>query len=233
MTVATIEEYCADCGTILYSEEDLDSGFCGDCEPCHYCTYCDESFGWRDMYDEGMCHDCRDQRDWCYDCEEWKPYSDFDDGDGGTCNACLAVWFDNHISNTAPGRVSWEDYAVWAEKSREYDFGCGFDCNGKCADARVESYPAWPHTDGRACCQDCARNHGYLVYIAPEALETVKALYDDNTGFWRPGGCTLPAKYRSITCLEYSCSAAERSDQRDNAGISGWRRSRPELVQLS
>jgi hypothetical protein len=230
MTITTIEAartFCADCGIILESNDELDSGFCQDCVPIHACNYCKGVFDWCDMHDEGICYGCEEERELCYECDEWKPFADFGEYGGCICCDCHVDWFDYKVSDTAPGGASWEDYEAWAEESRQYDFGCDFDCNG-CVAQRDND-----NRSERGCCDYCAYNHGYLDHIKREALPTVKALYSDKTGFWTPTGCALPAKWRSITCLEYSCGTARDNDKRDHADIEAWMHARQKLVQLS
>jgi hypothetical protein len=115
---------------------------------------------------------------------------------------------------------SWAAWAEYAEHVKEVDFGCNFDCNGKCARTRSEDR-SWESGRGKkACCVGCSYNWGYLDTIPAEALELVEELFDGKDGFWRPGGCILPHKYRSSICLRYKCGAKTRSDGSDNVGLT-------------
>ena len=58
---------------------------------------------------------------------------------------------------------------------------------------------------------------GYLRVLPRDAIETVRALFDDENGFWRPTGCALPRKWRSNTCLTYRCESAAINGGEDSA----------------
>ena len=103
-------------------------------------------------------------------------------------------------SDTAEHGVDWAEYAECAKLAKSLDFGCDFGPNG-CA----IGHP-------RNCCADCSSSYGYLRVIPKEAVETVKALFDKETGFWTPSGCVLPVEYRSPTCLSFYCDCALKSE---------------------
>ena len=111
------------------------------------------------------------------------------------------------VSESAPRGMTWKVWAEIAEFSETVDFGCGFDCNGKCTSIRMGP-SNWTNREESACCSDCANSSGYLQDIPIEAVATVKAIFDENTGFWAPGGCRLPRKWRSYACLTYRCYRA-------------------------
>lgn len=227
MTTATIKSkalHCCDCGSSVYPEEEGDSGYCNDCNPQHTCAVCDDLFGRRDMGDVSICDNCINTHSYCIGCFKWLPCDDFA---GQYCRNCHYKAWDCRVSDEAPGGVSWEDYEAWAEKSCEFDFGCGFNCDG-CVAMRSGNSAA-----KHGCCVNCAGMHGYLCNVKREALPTVKALYDENAGFLTPTGCALPVKWRSLTCLHYSCDIAKRNEKRDSDGIKAWMGSRSALVQLS
>ncbi len=230
MPTATIEAdkvLCEYCNTYVDPADMADEFACNDCYTWHTCTICGGQFHDDDMAEYDICTDCAVDHERCDNCLEWTGAEDFV---GRRCYGCHTSRLDDMVCDHAPDGVSWEDWTAWAEKSASLDFGCNFDCAGKCAKARSTKNTRWLLLNSRACCTDCADHTGYLVYIAPESLEIVKALYNDDTGFWRPGGCALPASCRSNTCLTYVCGSARRSDNYDNAGVVAWEN---ELVQLS
>lgn len=179
------------------------------CSECEYevdpACYDDEA---------GMCENCYyDLYKECHNC-----YEMFDRNDCGDqlCPDCRANRWDNMAHANAPTDASWEDWSEFAEFTRTIDYGCKFDCEGECSGTREGD---WRGSNGRGCCRDCAKNHGYLNQLPGHAVETVSNLYDDSKGFWRPGGCVLPVEYRSHICLTYCCHATSRKRNADTAGI--------------
>jgi hypothetical protein len=180
------------------------------CKPCG----CDVSL---DVYDANweMCVDCTD--DLIADCHSCGSYYLYAEGNGYNCPDCVVNPFSRKACTTTHSDIAWVDWADFAESTRDVDFGCKFDCDGNCSGTRQNM---WGGIDNkRGCCSDCASHLGYLDYLPAEATEEVKALFDDDKGFWRPGGCTLPAKYRSLICLTYHCGTDEQTDNADDKGL--------------
>jgi hypothetical protein len=112
----------------------------------------------------------------------------------------------------------------WTERERiaaataTFDYDCRFNAEGGC-----KSYPK-PVKNPRLCCQGCYDSVGYLSTIPAAAVAPLAALFDNKLGFWRPGvGCTMPRKWRSVTCLRYQCgyddAARARRDQLIQIGL--------------
>lgn len=222
---------CIDCGKEFDPADDSRYvGYrgeytCGDCydtfvcEDCGKRAYRDDCGDWD--YLGNYCEDCFFAK-W-FQCEICSKYTEYANGDGRYCNdcnpACNEFW-NTLVSESSDGRVNFVDWAGWAviaEFAGTVDFGCGFDCNGKCASTREERGSDWTNETERACCKSCAGEVGYLRRLPREAIATVRALFDSDTGFWRPNGCILPRKWRSYTCLRYRCHCAEENDKTDSA----------------
>ncbi|MHC4121819.1 MAG: hypothetical protein ACYSWO_30475 [Planctomycetota bacterium] len=176
-----------------------------DCDVCSRC-------GSRHDYDVefDLCVYCRDEEyTICADCGKWVERADcypLDD----ICESCFRSDIVGHIScfvsdDSEDGRT-WAEWADWADKVKNTDFHCDFDCDGKCAGRRDDN-----GYGERGCCNGCAHNIGYLQAVPAGAVETIKALWDNNAGFWTCNGCALPHEYRSRTCLSYQCGIAARN----------------------
>lgn len=187
---------------------------------CVECVICEGEFDQRDcvrLDGYSICPDCAKDNDWkrCWGCGEWinrdEQYNSPNYDDSSVwCGQCLPEeidysagsddFFEDLVSDESDRCTSWEDWAKAADLADEVDFGCRFDENGKCQGSdRWDSAAA-------CCCKDCAGNHGYLGALPVVALETVKRDYDGKTGFWRPGGCILPRKWRGYICQRYRCA---------------------------
>jgi len=184
MPILTTEYECHRCNDPIDEARYWD--YEGLCELCHdeeytVCTVCGETV-FRD--------DCYYRDDICDRCFRRNPldYVDYfvKEGEG----------------------YDWEGHADCAKRAENTDFGCGFDCNGKCEGMRRNTYGK------RGCCAGCADNFGYLNSIPVVAVETVKAAWNEDTGFWTEKGCALPAEYRSRTCLVFQCEHAARAGGR-------------------
>ena len=208
---------CAECGEVA-RYADCSYGVCPVC--LHTCPECDCEVVPSHWYDNpGCCTECYyELYEECHRCSMVFERNDCGDE---LCPDCRANRWDNMAHAKAPTGASWEEWAEFAEFTRTVDFGCKFDCEGECSGTREGD---WSGSNGRGCCRDCARNHGYLDRLPEHAVEEVSNLYDDSKGFWRPGGCVLPAEYRGIVCLTYRCGAKGRKRSDDPAGM--------ELIQL-
>lgn len=175
--------------------------------------------------DEQVCPECDEWVEYCecgnvvecYDCGEYYEAAKMH---GKVCPDCHKTRFSCMVRSEPWMVTDWAAWTEYAEHVKSVDFGCHFDCDGKCACSRDDRDMAdWGGK--KACCVGCASNKGYLDCIPAEALELVESLYDDEDGFWRPGGCTLPHEYRSHTCLNYTCYSDERKGNADNTGLTG------------
>lgn len=103
------------------------------------------------------------------------------------------------------------DYCRITELTAHFKFPCDFK-DGACyryrefrQKDRFESKERY----NKCCCNACGRNIGYLYYL-PNYLWDIRIIagcYNESAGFWRLGtGCILPRRYRSLTCVSYSCS---------------------------
>ncbi len=118
-------------------------------------------------------------------------------------------------SEGGPRDYSWAEWAEIADLTGEIDFGCDFDCNGRCKSTK--NAPPSRLTE-RGCCVHCANCAGYLKEVPIEAVEELEALFSDADGFWRPDGCVLPQAWRSSTCLEYYCGCPGPGEDLDVPG---------------
>jgi len=97
------------------------------------------------------------------------------------------------VSEDAPGGRTWGEWEEIVEFTGEVNYGCDFDDAG-CKKG---------HKKG--CCNSCASMYGYVEQVPVEAVETLKREFDDDDGFWRPWGCAIPRKWRSLICLTHEC----------------------------
>lgn len=209
---------CADC-----RENPVESdtaGQVGLCDSCFRAVYvqCSECRDWdhRDHYDHEtqLCNRCfRDIYTQCYDCDGYFEHNGIV---GHQCPECKANKFQCMERDRGPRNISWVDWADFAQLTHTVDHGCNFDCDGECSGTRNNQ---WRRSNGRGCCRDCSSEHGYLEHLPVGSGDEVKALYDEEMGFWRPGGCTLPVEYRSHICLTYRCGAKSRKYHADNTGL--------------
>jgi hypothetical protein len=116
------------------------------------------------------------------------------------------------ITADGPRGYTWVEWFEIVEFIKEVDYGCQFDGNGCCQE--------FSHRDPMNCCSGCNGTFGYWAVIPPEAVEEVEAIFDDKTGFWRPGGCILPTEYKSAVCLNFQC---DQEAYRGNANDIAWR----------
>ncbi len=103
---------------------------------------------------------------------------------------------------------TWESRGKVATQIGGLDFECNFDDCGKCAGAK-NCNGMW-HESDYGCCNDCAFHTGYLDKLPPEAVAPLLELYDPLLGWWTLGGCSIPQKWRSKTCLMYTCNSAKK-----------------------
>ena len=219
VTIETDTFECMECrrkiGENIYYEYD---GFCEACYRDRYpiCSECGiETYFGDFRQDMNMCEHCFfDKYAECYDCG--KQY-ERNGRETSFCPACRANPFARMVSDTAHRGISWGDWAEFARATRNVDYGCKFDCKGECSGTRNE---AWHDSNGRGCCGDCGNSRGYLNHLPPGSIDEVTALYDEELGFWRPGGCTLPVEYRSHICLTYRCRTSEREENADSLGLA-------------
>jgi len=172
------------------------------------CPCCD------DWYEECECGNIVE----CDSCGHLGEESDYHDD---KCPKCYTSGFARMVRDKPYMVSDWAAWAEYAEHAKSVDFGCQFDCDGKCCGSRDGRFAQWSGNK-KACCVGCASNRGYLDCIPAEALELVESLYDKKDGFWRPDGCTLPHEYRSNTCLSYTCNSDERKANADNTGLEAW-----------
>ncbi len=125
------------------------------------------------------------------------------DGTGCEGARCLTTQLRGMVSDTAPLGGSWAIREDVATRIGGMDFGCDFNDCGECAGQHNSSGCNYHREAG--CCTDCAAYIGYLKKIPPEALAPLVALYNPHLGYWTPGGCSIPQKWRSNTCLTYHC----------------------------
>ncbi len=102
------------------------------------------------------------------------------------------------------------DYRRVTELTAHFKFPCDFK-SGMChryrklrQEGRFDSKERYD----KCCCDTCGRDIGYLYYL-PNYMWDIKIIagcYNEDDGFWRLGtGCILPRRYRSLTCVSYSC----------------------------
>ena len=101
------------------------------------------------------------------------------------------------------------------EKSIDFKYGCKFNKDTGCKTVQKKQWSENPNyfpsfiSKERGCCTQCAAHLGYLFYhqVTKAQKATYKRLFDEEDGFWRAdGGCCLPRKFRSTTCLEFHCN---------------------------
>ena len=109
------------------------------------------------------------------------------------------------VSDTPKEGGTWLERESVATQIGGMDFGCDFDDCGDCAGQR-DIDGDWVGKK-RGCCTDCAFYVGYIQTIPLEALEPLIDLFDPKVGYWTPGGCSIPQKWRSYTCLTYDCKS--------------------------
>jgi len=211
-------EVCRDCRS-----HPVGTGIAADYELCNSCFeeghgQCTDCREWVRLYNyddsTGLC-------DWCYrekyiDCRDCGKDFERTVMENDYCPDCRATYFHRLERDSGPRNIGWVDWADFAQLTRTIDYGCNFDCDGECSGTRNGE---WHGSDGRGCCRDCGRERGYLDHLPVGSGDEVKALYDDELGFWRPGGCILPIEYRSNVCLTYSCCSQERKDHADENGM--------------
>lgn len=112
-----------------------------------------------------------------------------------------------HYRSSGPkkGLTPWWFIQDTRELANEIDFNkvCQFDRLGRCNGYKIGR----PRKTQMCCCHNCSGSLGYLEQV-PKNIEVLRLLaksFDEKTGFWRKGGCALPRKYRSKTCLVYTC----------------------------
>jgi hypothetical protein len=103
-----------------------------------------------------------------------------------------------------PQPKTWAEREARAEATGKIDYGCRFE-NGSCT--RVSVYSVYSSEADRCCCRTCstASSPGYLDELPAYAVLIVARLFDAKYGFWRPTGCVLPRKWRSLCCLAFYC----------------------------
>ena len=218
VTIGTDTFDCAECRCEIsedtYYEYD---GFCEGCYRDRYpvCSECgNETYFGDYRHDMNMCDHCYwDKYNECHDCGERYERNLASDR---LCPNCRANPFACKVSGTAWHGISWDDWAEFARATRDVDYGCKFDCKSECSGTRNG---AWHGSDGRGCCRDCGDSRGYLDKLPPGSVDEVTALYDEELGFWRPGGCTLPVEYRSHICLTYRCGTKAQMRNADSMGL--------------
>lgn len=105
------------------------------------------------------------------------------------------------------GDVHYETVEFAKDLTRYVNYDCDF-VDGVCKSNRLNSkFTEEPDDIKMCCCIHCRHSIGYTrQVISPQMYDTIKTLYNEETGFWTENGCSLPRKYRSETCLTYSCS---------------------------
>lgn len=102
------------------------------------------------------------------------------------------------------------DYRRVTELTAHFKFPCDFK-DGACY--RYREFRQKDEFESRerynkCCCNACGRNIGYLEYL-PNYMWDIRIIagcYNEDDGFWRlETGCILPRRYRSLTCVSYSC----------------------------
>ena len=78
------------------------------------------------------------------------------------------------------------------------DYDCQFDKKGVCKHNKGSNYIM-------CCCSGCKGSIGYLLVIPYEDIKIYAAKFDEETGFWRKDGCSLPRELRSGVCLGHHC----------------------------
>lgn len=69
------------------------------------------------------------------------------------------------------------------------------------------------------CCGECAVAGGYLDMVRESDVQKYLELWNEKTGYWRPDGCVLPRKMRSIICTYYYCSEGMPEKERKKIAI--------------
>lgn len=114
------------------------------------------------------------------------------------------------ISNKSYGGLAWSEWYRLAKMTEKIYYGCDFN-KGKCAKLRID-LETNPNASEMCCCNQCADNLGYLGYVQNNAkvIKEISSLFKSEVGFWRKdSGCSLPRKYRSPTCLGFTCKVCK------------------------
>ena len=125
-------------------------------------------------------------------------------------------WFKQHEHETGykiwclskPNQfVPWKEWYKRIQTLSNFNYGCEF-VEGQCK--QVREWKGWGSSGHlqreMGCCRGCVREHGYLDSILPGEAEWYAKRFQPKVGFWRQeGGCVLPRRTRSYTCLMYSC----------------------------
>lgn len=82
---------------------------------------------------------------------------------------------------------------------------CRIDEYGLCKTVRREPNLYGFIKPGVCCCGNCWSAGGYLSNILPQHKEFIFKNFLPIVGFWRLGGCVLPRRMRSTTCVGYYC----------------------------
>jgi hypothetical protein len=123
-----------------------------------------------------------------------------------------------HLKSEPDFGDDWGQREAMADQTASIDYGCDFR-DGQCKAQRstkaqqdIESWCCGP----MGCCIRCASAVGYLDALPAYALKAVARLWSTKTGFWRKSkGCVLPRKWRSHTCLGFTCSVIPRKPVQD------------------
>ena len=190
--VECVEFECAECPNNTDCERCTG---CTDCEGCVDCTGGEYNYSCTNCHDCVGCEDCTD----CVNCEGCK------DVTGGVDLVdCYGLEYARKILTKAVRLAGDFTPERWGEREKRasliqgVDFGCRFTSEG-CN----SSY----YKGTRVCCNECANRCGYMHYLPGEALDPLLELWDQKNGFWTPGGCAVPHKWRSPVCLGHTCSS--------------------------
>lgn len=126
-------------------------------------------------------------------------------------------------------RIAWKTWWRYADLTRLVNYRCDFD-GESCVrqreqeeDRKAKKKPrrgamSPVYTTSMCCCEQCADELGY-IRVLPKDIEVIKRIaryFSEKTGFWREGrGCVLPRRYRSVTCLGFSCKQPEPKGSSD------------------
>lgn len=104
------------------------------------------------------------------------------------------------------------NHKEYARAVAQINAGCHFDDLGRCRAYRTKTSASIKRSAfPLCCCHGCAEFAGYhceprdpLLYMA-----RLHPLFDDDFGFWRPGGCVLDQDEKSFLCLSYICDSGD------------------------
>jgi hypothetical protein len=107
---------------------------------------------------------------------------------------------DREIIGNRFGQFAVKDIKDFKQLTALIDYDCRFDKKGVCKQNKGSN-------NIMCCCGGCKYTMGYLKTISYFDLPTYTKLFNNETGFWRNDGCSLPRELRSVICLGHNCKS--------------------------